>query len=491
MLVKWIGVVALLAGCDKLLGLTPPIYVPPDAPVQLVTGEYRYLYAVVDSTEHPAILDMPADADNEIDALLDDGTVLPIARAADGTFSFSTPLAARYRLVVRDSDQNTAIEYQSDLPQLYLRRRFYSRTNVPPATKYTPVSFDETPASTTLSSAIASYGVRTYLFNASVAKPLIDWSTTGLGMLSAAAHDRVQYQHWDVVGGAPYEVITEYDERSPEMHDGDTIAFTGTPAALKPDHCVHLKTHRLREQQRLQAATLNANTSGSSWVIDSTPLAALGAGAALPLAQQYPVTMSADDELDVVYGSPYPGEVDISNIQISSQRMLSRPTATVVLNLANSEQLVDLISPAAGPSCPNNIVDVGAMPPALMSSSSLAGTPLTDDKQVVSIDRSQLVPFEYTLGAGQSDLVYLTLYEVIVAIDGTTPITATVALRTFAATGSSPIEIDPNLLVRGHYYVLDVSTRVGLTGAPQFDFRTIAFPVMTANVYTSMFRIEN
>jgi hypothetical protein len=320
----------------------------------------------------------------------------------------------------------------------------------------------------------------TYSFN---------WSGLALGLLSAAKNDRLVSTHWTTSTTTPLYYFIDRATLAPvEMTDGQPTAVTGALLPISADRCVHLITHGKTELARLSAVTgvtVDVN-SVTSWDFFSTPFAAMGFGGTLPLAQNSS-NIPMDVELDVAYGSPYVGEADLSLVQVGVETLYGVPQAAGV-ELEDVEQLWDLIPPSSGGSCSASI-DSDASPIALLATSTLAGVQLQKDAQSISIDRSQPVPFDYTLTSGAVDNISVELDEVLAVDIGTNSTSIVVPVRVFVARDTAVI--DPALFTRGHYYVFRVITQRGLPGAPQLDYRTHSFPAGTATIYTSMFRIAN
>jgi hypothetical protein len=477
--------VLALAGCDKLLGLDD-IKGKPQA--QQITGTYRWLSAPLGPNELPVPTDDPAPLDaTTLTATLLDGTSVAVERANDGMFTFAVPPGALYRLSVFDADTAFATEFQSDSATAALVRRNFNRLDASPATMSTPVTFHVTVADPAVGFArICSIGVRTYLApdNIDIENPTLDWLHTNDGLLSAARNDRLLYQRWQVVGTNTYSTITEADEEAVEMSDGvaTVIPSTGGSKALPPlpaDRCVHLVSKRLTELSRLEALT--GLPVKATWGVYSGLSVGDNPGILLQLALS--TDAPVDDDLEIRYASPYHGEVDVVFVQDIASRTFQLPNTTGAA-MAEVENLFDVVMPATAP-CPGNITSIGGTPQAFAISTTLAAQSLTDDSQVVTLDRSSPVPVEYTLTEGAYDYVVVSVFELFPSAG----VTQFREVRSYV--GASPLVVDPTLFVKDHHYTLQVTVTRGYPRAVMLDFATHAFPSGTTVIYSPMFRIGN
>jgi hypothetical protein len=484
----------VLAGCDKLLGLSDVTYTPDaaDAAVERITGDYRYLVAAVGSDGLPVQQDLPSPPDTELVAMLPDGTSVPIDRASDGSFAFTLPPGSSYRFAVRDSDQSVATEYQSASPTLALRRYFFSRLDAQLPTMPTAVDVQESTTVTDFAQ-VGGLGIRGWFMQVNFSMFTFDWSSLGIGLFSAAKNDRFVYTNWTHSTIAPwYYTISEADVASVEMVDGQPVTIgPHTPTPVAQDRCVHLTTHGKTELGRLGAATgldvSDSSVSGAGWDLFSTPIASMGPDGGLPLVENS-TNVAADDDRDITYGTPYVGESDVSVVQIYIERPLVLPQTNGTI-VEHRENFYDLIQPGSGSPC-SSVIDATATPIAQLATTMLAQTSLDKDGQAITIDRSAPVRLEYTLGSGAVDNVSVELDEAISVAPGGQPSTVVVPLRTYIVR-DGVVVIDPELFVRGHYYLFNVTTRTGLPGAAQLDFRAQTFPQGFATIYTTMFRIAN
>jgi hypothetical protein len=213
----------------------------------------------------------------------------------------------------------------------------------------------------------------------------------------------------------------------------------------------------------------------------------MAAGAALPLALAHDY-LTSDTAFDVVYGSPYIGETDLSISQFVVQRELYAPGTSTPLLIENNEVLYDLITPSSQQPCPSNIVHVDAAPLALVTSVSVGGTPLTNDDQALDLDRSQPVRLDYTLSTGAVDYIVIQVHEVIAVGDNATQTATVTVSRYFASTETL---LDPSVFVRNHRYIITATVEVGLPNAGQLDFRAATYPAGSTQMYTTMFRVAN
>ena len=476
----------VLAACDKLAGFESVSYVAPDAAPDLVTGDDHNLIAGLGSN---GPTEVPAPADTVIEASLLDGTALQVQRSSDGSFSFPVPVATRYRFSQRDSDQSIAAEAQTDTRSIALRRRFFARPDATPATMETLVIIYEAATPVTNDyAAVAATGVRAFANAGGVSSGLLDWSSTPYGLVSAAKGDRFYWLHYQEQGPLQYYAIIETDQPMVEMQDGmptmiGTQGAPDTPVSLAQDRCVHMKVPAATEYARLVTGTAFTSPSGVYWDIYSMSAAAFGPGGGLPVAQaSQPLT--TDTEFDVAYGSPFPGESDVSLVQVYGERDL-HVEGSVPLKIENVELFFDQVP--AGSTCATTI-DADTTPLALLDTATLAGTLLSYDAQPITIDRAAPLQLDYTLKPGASDYVNIELFEVL-SVGPMPGYTAVVPVRRYIA--PSPVLIDPSLLVRNHYYIFAVTVQTGYPGGAQLDFRTATYPWASAAMYTTMFRVAN
>ena len=125
------------------------------------------------------------------------------------------------------------------------------------------------------------------------------------------------------------------------------------------------------------------------------------------------------------------------------------------------------------------------LPPiAFAKGATIAGTVLATDDQPLALDRSAPVPVHIDVDPGAEVVVFLQEASVI---NGATKVTPIAASFPFAA----DFAIDPALLTVGHTYLLTLTTRSGFPGAHDFDYRTIAYPIVNAAFPTTTFTITS
>src|SRR5262249_21977873 len=118
---------------------------------------------------------------------------------------------------------------------------------------------------------------------------------------------------------------------------------------LAATRCIHAMSDRATELARIQS--LSRLPGGLAvWSVSSAPTDTQPSAGSLPIADSTPP--AADDSLDVHYGSPYTGEVDLFAYGTQVPRQLFGPSATKASPILFGSSGIVVIPPSDASHCP-------------------------------------------------------------------------------------------------------------------------------------------
>jgi len=489
-LMRLVAVMQLLAlaGCDRVLGLHTLAPMPdgaPDAPPLpfSVTGLYHQMYATNDSTGTPTVVDRYyATSEISMNVTLDDGTTPAVIYNADGTFSFGLETQGQsYRLrVVND---NGAVEYQLDLPEIELVTRAAGRPNRTPVMNPTTLSLSYGAAAGNF--VVDSTGLWTHTGAGNVASLTFNYANAtsqsgALGLLDATTeNDRVFFD--DFVGyptTAPtYSAIGAYAVAKATLVNGGNAAVAGTLMPLAASSCAHIVGADGVDYNRLVAASLVPYTSATSdWYVFAVPSPTMtGTQGALPVAVEG-YNPPVDLNVAPTFGNPFPGTQLLASEGVGGTRTVS-PTGQTPFPIADGTRT---FAPITG-TCPaaSTILEATL---GLPGGPAIDGNALTSDGQVVTIDPRTPLALTWSLRApGPVDYYTVTVSQVM------SP--GLVTLETIVTLQPSAV-LDPALFIDGHDYMLGLGTHVGVPNFASGDTKTLTYPAQTASVWSVPLRAQ-
>ena len=449
----------------------------------IVTGHVRQRYVTNDEQFAPVVNERGMPAATAMTAVtLADGAMPNVSyRETDGAFSFPDPDHLAYDLVVAGT------HYQLSQPHVELAERTAGRPERTAVTKSTPIRFQYTnnPAGNTV---IASTGLWTQTTNGSQTSFTFDWksatsSSGALGLLDATQRDLMYLTKVEAQNG--YSAITGVGTASVTLADG---VMTVVPAATLDtpllDQCVHVVVPEVDTSMRLLAAVPRSYTAAVDWGIEAEPaIDALGrvgaldvvtgtAGALANIDRTVTLhdpfvgtTLVASTELRATYTIPYSGTTGVSGINVISVSAPFAQTGGCATDVATLASTVGIAGPIT-----------------------VAGTPVTSDEQMVTIDLTQRVPITWTAAsAGTVHVHVVDLYEL--SNSGSGPGAITTAIDEVETTDPSYL-LDPTLLAKGHTYLLYITELRGIPNAASGDLATFTFPVETSATWTRSFVVR-
>ncbi len=445
----------------------------------------------IDATRVPSVIDEPFQT-LDATAIAADGTTTSVPVAADGTFSFTAPAGARYRLSTT-ADGGGTVEYQLAAPMLDIGARIvgrYPRTAAPAGTTLTASITGNVPGGGY--ALIGSVGlwnlvIRTSGNNQSFTVPwtqAVSLSGT-VGLIDASAYDRVYWLAADVAGAAPqYYTLTNACSEDFTMVAGTANTLTCAAAPVTQDHCVHVTAHVVDEAARLAAAApANFTTQGWAWQLFAIPAPALGPIGGLSVAYYPSNGMPTDVDRDVTFGVPFPGHDVALQLQLLRGRTLALGSAQATTIYANTTHLV---KPAGDCTTPSVIAGSIAIP----TQPALDGVGLSADHTELSLDRTRQHALTWDVAAaGTHDYWAVRLFELTAPNNQTE-----LDVRGSWVTDITSLVVDPAVFIAGSTYLIEVEGVSAYANAAGGDFRTPSYPASpyaVSSILSGTFVVDN
>lgn len=479
-----------LAGCDIVF------QVEKVTPVERVTGSYLYKDIGVDGS---VTLYPPAPGVIELRLAEPGGTSTTIDLSDDGKFAFDYPRGLRYRITVNGSE-TYPLEIVSSSSTLLLGSTSFGRRERAAVTKSTLLQYVTNAPVTGGLARFASRGHRAIIEANGVTPATSEWLDArpvdeigaSIGLLDAAVGDELYYLHHVLSPTNEYYRIANYIRTTPTMVDGQPVRLgtTADPAPVTPatlDRCVHIVAPMGREVARLDAIQGVDAAPSADWSVTSVPKRDAGGGGRLRLVFDA-VPPTANTDTDVVYSSPFAGEMELAVMGVNHGRTLTAPGTTIGIRIFISTSVILPVDPTPNATtCANNRADLGAYRTPILDRINVGGTEVNADNQAVLLDRNALVRVLVTFDSVPPfDTVDFTLFEVA-DVENTTQL----RLLRSIVTVDDFIDLDPVLFLRNRRYIFRVNTRRQLGAAATGNFRDQSLPIVQAARYSPMFLIAN
>jgi hypothetical protein len=409
-----------------------------------------------------------------------------VALDSDGNFSFVRASETEpYQLVLTLDGE--IVEIQHDAPELAFVVRTAGRLDSTPITDKLDIRITSAPG--TERAAIASTGIWAYAQKQSFPGAIdFDWQAIERadrpGLLEANRGDVFYYMD--------FARRTTPEGQSYLTVDGAArVALTLTPVPPPPfsvaprvvgTACAKLVGAHAADVARFQAATPGFFFLFDQWRVMAIPDRATGTAGAIDIAFGEAATFTSLPDIDatpLIYNPIEHTQLAVA-IASSVRRYVQHPSASLgdpidaymahVTPLSCGSASVNIIPPAVG------------LPGAI----ALDDTALDVDgvEVMAPVNRDLELTWE-TVSPGRTDWYTVVLYEVFETFN----FTGRRATRSFQ-TAQPRVVIDPASLVRGRYYVLEVTGFTGFPDAASGNLDTIADLQSAAVVYSSMFRVR-
>lgn len=466
----------VLASCRDILSLDD---VPPPMPGSEVTGRYR-LRALANSADYkPIVTDYPVQA-FEANATLEDGSVVPIALAPDGTFAFNT-IATDDGYRLRFVTTRGTFEFQHSARHLELVQPGWpldsqtvdDNTTITYALNDPPPSGAAVPLLRSTGSWTQAQGTQVTPSSYS-----FDWPR-GFPRLREENFDRLFFTFDDNVtsGTTTYRAIVRYRFDDVTLLNGQVNAVSSDLQrvglmSLQRTRCIRVRADAATMLARLSGVYEGITSQTAAWYVADVADPSLGFFATQALAY---ATITDNFEGDIDYGDPFPG-VNAYLVQTVLTRPLRLGAASLTAYFGT--RAYDM--PANG-----GCGTPAPTPPtiALPRSVRIAQTELQNEP-TVTIDRSGPIRLDWTIGSqGAVDLWRIALIEVSASLEFGKQIN-------FVSVEPSLL-LDPRDLVAGKSYVVQVTAVIGFSGASDGELATRTYPTMSSDMFSSPFTIAN
>jgi hypothetical protein len=443
----------LLGGCDLVFSVDE-VAEPTGHSVQVAGSLHRRLIEN-DASDVPKLSALLPPTMVSADVAFADGTKQDLTFGPDGEFAFSWPDDSEpYSLTLR-SPLSDVITYQLSAASPRLVERVGGRDNRAPvsATTKLHITFPNDPApgtSTYLELESTGIFTRRFVGNTTATVPF-DWSTQGalsgpIGLLEAGPDEMI---FLELQGSTTtFLQLARYGiQHQPVLVDGVDNAMPFDLVASVPDKCVSVTVDHMAEAQRLLA--LDPTGVNVGWYVFVAPAEEYLPELGFPLTVRNLGPSASPFSESFMFENPLEGFATYAGFEVAT------------FGAAPVRSFVTV--PIDG-TCTNPV----PLPTAVVKIASqltVAGTELRAAGQVVSIDRSKLVPVTFTpTETGEAHFYIVTLRDQ----------TPTGLVRTRIVTTEPRALIDPDVLLPARTYVVTVNTRVGHPNAATGDFETSA-----------------
>ncbi len=483
-----------LAGCGRVFGLEHVDLPDGGDPASTITVIPTFEITETDGTGafvHREVV-LPATFVASVD-----GTDVPVAiDPATGIATFDVPIGATYALVFDDS-----LEYDDRAETFYLASPYIGRFGVTPVTQPTPVDLLLTQPldSGPVRELIATTGMRssTVLFGPAVdleTDTKVSFDTQALrpvggvpGLLEGTRGDRLWYLRQSRFDGSglqrsAYITLTSGTNQI-DQQDGVASVAAITASTMVLSKCIGYAIPLAVEEARIAGTFAPASWAtlpADFWQLGSVPINTEGPYGALELARLDPTLHGVDDQGQLCYANPFPGETEVMTVAAIT---FVRPTRSGANPGGYTGAGTIYQFPILG-----TAVAVGD-PIAMPGPATLAGMPLVDNT-TLAVDRTHPIELAFaptaTAGTVAIDDYLVALYEL--AVD---PNNTTVATEVFVWSVLAPrVSIDPRRLVAGKHYAFQLIARAGFPGAAVRDYRRTGYPTATAIAWTADFSVD-
>lgn len=474
------AVLVLAAGCNQLYDLDAT-QLRPEVPVK---GHLLQRWVENDAGGMPVTMTAPLAMSSSVYLGARVGrSLVDLALDEDGGFEFvRSSETERYQLVLTIDGE--IVEIQHDAPELTFVVRSTGRFDVTPFTD--PLKVTVTMPTDANRVGIASTGIWAYDQRSGFAGTY-DFDLPSIqrvdrpGLLDASRGDRFYYMDYSrrttpegdgylTMTGAAAVLLT-LNQTSPPLPFPPAPRVTGAP-------CTKLVGAHATDLARFQAATPGFELKFDQWKVIATPDPAVAISGAIDLAFGESFGSLGDIAATPAIYNPIP-HTELGVILTSSA------TATIQHpNAAGLETIAAYLAHGTPLSCGAPTTSI--VPPAvgIPGAITLEGTLLaTNGVDVVVPSGRDLELAWESVAPGRTDWYTVVLYEVFEIFN----LTGRRAARAFQ-TAEPRLVIDPANLVRGRYYILEITGITGLREAASGNLDSLAYPYSETRVFSSMFR---
>ncbi len=486
----------LVAGCNRVFGITP-ITPTPDAPVTSeVTGTAGWTVIDLDPMTGVPFASQQL-VRGQIAVTLASGEQPAVAFDSKSHFSFTRDDPAQaYHLtytVALDNAPQIVDDTAGDVNLVFPLYGPVARTPITQPTWLEVKVGNVTSPGLGGLVYIASTGPRALypIGPPDVRDVTIDWSLAGslsgpVSALDAARHDRLWYLRYLVDMSIDAVVLSDYANKEQTVTDGIpmsaplTVNLTATP--VTPNRCLAIATDRAEEMARVDAALPDpTGADQDAWEIGMTPVRDAGYTGAIPLAFTFTPGAPAHETRMVSLELPSTDE------QLLLQRIAENfhsynlpgntgPSATFASGTRTYIPLADDASCSA----------LDTVPPAVaIPTRPTIGGAAPVELQPLAIDRSQPLPIAWGVASpGLDDWEAAQIFEVTLDSQNTPRMTL---IATYLP-DHSPALADPKLFAPGRFYAVRIVTSSGFPAAAHRDYRAIQYPVQTGYAFSPVFQ---
>ena len=475
--------VLAVAGCNQIYGLDGT-RLPPDAAVFPVTGQI--LHRWVEGADAPVVKEAPLNTTNVVYlSVRTDGGLQEIAVGADGRFTFHRDADnAPYRLELTvDGD---IFEVHGSAPDVRFVVRSAGRLDPEPTEDRLIVRFGQ--AAGTDQGAVASTGIWSYSETQPFAGGFdVNWQaptrTAGRhGLVDSSKGDvlyTLDYDGLTSVDGKPYRGLTGAERHSIKMLGmSSPITFQPPPRIPTPLPC-RLVGAITKDIMRLKAALPSPYTFLSdSWSVSAIASLDIGVVGHAELASA--AFALGDIAITPRIHNPIVGSKLIGSTGVAYRRYVKHPSAA-------SGYFIDAAIVHSTPlDCAVQNVLIPDAPLGVPKGFRIDGVPLTDNLDVTPAGDNLELTWDLDV-AGSIDVYNIVLVEVL-----NEPVFDSTSARVTRVyqTPEPRLTIDVSTLVRGRYYILQLTGFRGIPDAKNGDLGRLTYPFSGVQVYTSLFRVR-
>jgi hypothetical protein len=463
----WIALACL--GCGKLLSfdkVDPGI----DAPTPThFTLDYT-LRTVSDDATGIQTVDEVRDPTSLL-VRLPDGTTPELAHTAPGTYEFDA-VTDRYELQLLGIGATYPASLQHTATSLHVVEESYGRLDFALPTQNTVVDISGIPVTAGTvawqlftSGVFASLDLTSYPGGVPTRTPTLNWRTDvhGIGLLSAAEHDRLYYAEYSNVGGL--QTLTGYVRYDTlTLPDGSRTNLGGTPIS-PPLRTAQLTAPLASELARISPSLV---TQADPPAIGYGVLALFGdvlsGGTALPLASRAVTTPTDLTASTIKFCNPIDGTSASPVLVVVSARQIVAPGTRVGWPFTTQLAVIAPAYTATGSA--TELATIPGNSVGVMGGAALEGVPLSADGTIVSADLVTKAELTWSVMSGALDYYVVTLYELTNIQNQTYP-----AYIDTISTVTPDVVLPGALLQAGHTYAIVITGVLGVPGAAQGDFR--------------------
>ncbi len=461
-----LALIALLAGCDDLIGVHDFAQVDAGAPV---TVHVTRRLVTNDSNFAPTFALQPI---TPTQVAFADGSPATLTVLADGGVSFPAPPGARYRVAFTESGEPVVAE--DDDRDLRLGFVDFGRDDRVVAPAGTNLKFMLGPDYTGGFTQVMSTGLWTTGTDSHDSGDFdFDWLGTAsisgpLGLLSADAFDQLFFAHYSLTGNTA--LIDQVLATSVTMIGGDETLVAGAPSAVPTTSCTSASIPFVADLASLQSVFPGTTVVGAWRLSAMSPEIEHHDSEFLGQGQ----STTTDFIADLHYSNVFPGTTAVLEESAIDETQLTGPGGTHYVGL-----YLQRYDPV-GADCPATTTPTRTV--AIPGIPILAGSELYGDMDL-ALDRTQPVKIEWpTAVSGPRDRSRVEI--------GRTTNGARVRVMAFE-TDLLEISVDPSLFEADGYYDIFVVNGVGFPGAAAGDFETVAPAIADASVDSAFVHITN